>query len=143
MRKKMKKTGRNEPCPCGSGKKYKHCCLEKDREKETAPKPLDKKGMHYLKQAMEKELSKIHGNEFSQAEELVYDGWEALACDPREAKKCFERAIKLEPDLADAYNGLAEIAILRGNANANLCESLSHSPHAGERAGGAADLAFQ
>ncbi|MDI9370402.1 MAG: preprotein translocase subunit SecA, partial [Synergistota bacterium] len=21
-----KKTGRNEPCPCGSGKKYKHCC---------------------------------------------------------------------------------------------------------------------
>ena len=22
-----KKIGRNEPCPCGSGKKYKHCCL--------------------------------------------------------------------------------------------------------------------
>jgi hypothetical protein len=22
--------GRNEPCPCGSGRKYKHCCLEKD-----------------------------------------------------------------------------------------------------------------
>lgn len=21
------KTGRNEKCPCGSGKKYKHCCL--------------------------------------------------------------------------------------------------------------------
>lgn len=25
-----KKTGRNEKCPCGSGKKYKHCCLDKD-----------------------------------------------------------------------------------------------------------------
>lgn len=24
------KIGRNEPCPCGSGKKYKHCCLGKD-----------------------------------------------------------------------------------------------------------------
>ncbi|MBE6827822.1 MAG: preprotein translocase subunit SecA [Ruminococcaceae bacterium] len=24
--KKGKKVGRNEPCPCGSGKKYKHCC---------------------------------------------------------------------------------------------------------------------
>lgn len=24
------KIGRNEPCPCGSGKKYKHCCLLKD-----------------------------------------------------------------------------------------------------------------
>ncbi len=23
----MKKPGRNEPCPCGSGKKYKKCCL--------------------------------------------------------------------------------------------------------------------
>jgi hypothetical protein len=23
--------GRNETCPCGSGKKYKHCCMEKDR----------------------------------------------------------------------------------------------------------------
>ena len=23
------KVGRNEPCPCGSGKKYKQCCLEK------------------------------------------------------------------------------------------------------------------
>ncbi|MDP8223750.1 MAG: SEC-C metal-binding domain-containing protein [Candidatus Lernaella stagnicola] len=21
--------GRNDPCPCGSGKKYKNCCIEK------------------------------------------------------------------------------------------------------------------
>ena len=27
------KPGRNDPCPCGSGRKYKHCCLAKD----TAP----------------------------------------------------------------------------------------------------------
>ncbi|AMV70931.1 hypothetical protein JCM30471_27500 [Desulfuromonas carbonis] len=26
----MTKTGRNESCPCGSGKKYKKCCLDKD-----------------------------------------------------------------------------------------------------------------
>ncbi len=24
-----KKIGRNDPCPCGSGKKYKHCCMRK------------------------------------------------------------------------------------------------------------------
>jgi SEC-C motif len=24
-------TGRNDPCPCGSGRKYKHCCAPKDR----------------------------------------------------------------------------------------------------------------
>ncbi|WP_181942728.1 SEC-C metal-binding domain-containing protein, partial [Klebsiella pneumoniae] len=23
------KIGRNDPCPCGSGKKYKQCCLVK------------------------------------------------------------------------------------------------------------------
>ena len=26
------RTGRNDPCPCGSGKKYKKCCLAKDSE---------------------------------------------------------------------------------------------------------------
>lgn len=26
-----KKIGRNEPCPCGSGKKYKHCCMQKEQ----------------------------------------------------------------------------------------------------------------
>lgn len=37
------KTGRNDPCPCGSGKKYKKCCLAKDQEASarqmTAPPP--------------------------------------------------------------------------------------------------------
>jgi len=28
--------GRNEPCHCGSGSKYKHCCLEKDDAQATA-----------------------------------------------------------------------------------------------------------
>ncbi len=28
--------GRNEPCHCGSGRKYKHCCLEKDEAAEAA-----------------------------------------------------------------------------------------------------------
>jgi tetratricopeptide (TPR) repeat protein len=27
----MPKAGRNEPRPCGSGKKYKRCCLDKDQ----------------------------------------------------------------------------------------------------------------
>ncbi len=32
----MSKIGRNEPCPCGSGKKYKHCCLPKDEQAQAA-----------------------------------------------------------------------------------------------------------
>jgi preprotein translocase subunit SecA len=28
IRNKMDKVGRNDPCPCGSGKKYKNCCMK-------------------------------------------------------------------------------------------------------------------
>lgn len=33
------KVGRNDPCPCGSGKKYKKCCLEKDENVIVFPVP--------------------------------------------------------------------------------------------------------
>ncbi len=32
MKKKSMKIGRNEPCPCGSGRKYKNCCRNKKLE---------------------------------------------------------------------------------------------------------------
>jgi preprotein translocase subunit SecA len=31
LRRDMAKVGRNDPCPCGSGKKYKQCHLRTDR----------------------------------------------------------------------------------------------------------------
>ena len=34
VRNKDKKVGPNEPCPCGSGKKYKKCCMQKEKTKE-------------------------------------------------------------------------------------------------------------
>lgn len=34
------KVGRNDPCPCGSGKKYKHCCMGRDEEAATSPEDL-------------------------------------------------------------------------------------------------------
>ena len=39
--KERKKVGRNDPCPCGSGKKYKKCCLKKKeaREQKSAQSP--------------------------------------------------------------------------------------------------------
>ena len=35
----MAKTGRNDPCPCGSGKKDKKCCLTKDEDAAAALRP--------------------------------------------------------------------------------------------------------
>ena len=31
VRNAAKKVGPNDPCPCGSGKKYKKCCMQKDK----------------------------------------------------------------------------------------------------------------
>jgi hypothetical protein len=33
VRRAVPRIGRNEPCPCGSGKKYKRCCLASDQER--------------------------------------------------------------------------------------------------------------
>lgn len=40
VRRPMPKVGRNDPCPCGSGKKYKRCCAEKDAERAWDPSPM-------------------------------------------------------------------------------------------------------
>lgn len=37
-------TGRNDPCPCGSGKKYKQCCMLKQAEEQT----LQAKGRRFF-----------------------------------------------------------------------------------------------
>ena len=29
IRNRGEKAGRNDPCPCGSGKKFKNCCMRK------------------------------------------------------------------------------------------------------------------
>lgn len=68
-----------------------------------------------LKRVVEKNVLKALRERLADAKELVYDGWELLASDVREAKKCFSQAITLDPDLADAHNGLAEVALAKGD----------------------------
>jgi hypothetical protein len=53
LRRASEKVGRNDPCPCGSGKKYKKCCEPKDRAREASPyagmtmeEALDDPGRH-------------------------------------------------------------------------------------------------
>ncbi len=38
----MDKPGRNDPCPCGSGLKYKKCCAQKDAAAESARLAVNK-----------------------------------------------------------------------------------------------------
>lgn len=39
-------TGRNDPCPCGSGKKYENCCLPKDRAARAQNLEAERKPEH-------------------------------------------------------------------------------------------------
>ncbi|NOX79966.1 MAG: hypothetical protein GXP57_02535 [Deltaproteobacteria bacterium] len=49
----MTRIGRNEPCPCGSGRKYKQCCLQRHRESPAASP------MQRLKISLLSEIGKI------------------------------------------------------------------------------------
>jgi len=45
----IRKVGRNDPCPCGSGKKYKKCCMRKEEaaaEKKTAQSAAEKRAFN-------------------------------------------------------------------------------------------------
>ena len=57
-KKETKKIGRNEPCPCGSGKKYKKCCgkiiTEKTEDKKMA-------GIYHIKATLSDYSLKVRG----------------------------------------------------------------------------------
>ena len=70
--------GRNDPCHCGSGKKYKQCCLVKDEEKARAARakaaaeapvadaeaeaaPASRAPKHQTRQPWKKTATNTHG----------------------------------------------------------------------------------
>jgi hypothetical protein len=67
--------GRNDPCHCGSGKKYKQCCLAKDEETARAARakaaaeapaaqgaaPAHPGPKHQTRQPWKKTATNIHG----------------------------------------------------------------------------------
>lgn len=85
-----KQIGRNEPCPCKSGKKYKKCCLNKEN--------LD------LQQSIKEynELIKLDTN----CANTFYDRGLAkhLLGQYQEAIEDYDRAIALDPNYSYAFN---------------------------------------
>jgi hypothetical protein len=51
--------GRNAPCPCGSGKKYKHCCLSKHEAAEQAKDMTQANNLKEKERAQEKLVKQI------------------------------------------------------------------------------------
>ncbi len=52
----MAKIGRNEQCPCGSGRKYKHCCLVKE---QAGVQPKPQSAEQALKVSLKAEIAAI------------------------------------------------------------------------------------
>jgi hypothetical protein len=69
-----KRVGRNDPCPCGSGKKYKHCCMNKDLEAQRqsgqnpeAPSEQRQQEQERLAQSIEKTFALIRADRYTEA----------------------------------------------------------------------------
>jgi hypothetical protein len=64
MRRSVPRLGRNEPCHCGSGKKYKRCCYEKDQKRLHESSEVAGMTFDELEASMEEHLT---GEELDQA----------------------------------------------------------------------------
>lgn len=53
--------------------------------------------------------------DFDSMQDQVYDGWNSMASDPQVARFHFEQALKLDPALADAHNGLGDLSLLEND----------------------------
>ena len=63
------KTGRNEPCSCGSGKKYKQCCLQADQQSFNPAREINEELRQFLegKQLNSLEAMQAEAERFFQA----------------------------------------------------------------------------
>lgn len=69
------KVGRNDPCPCGSGKKYKKCCLDKTENVLPYQKYIDKSLEDYPKKNNNKgelDFYSIYKEEYINIDKLLY-----------------------------------------------------------------------
>jgi len=89
----MSKVGRNDPCPCGSGKKYKKCCEQKTAIQRRTFSNLSSQN---VKAGMEKisgmVSSKLGGHTISKVETEVPSLAERFSSSPPVKEKVGEKA---------------------------------------------------
>lgn len=91
-RTRLGETGRNDPCPCGSGKKYKKCHLATDEAAVATPVAAP------------------------DADELLATGWRLFEQRrPGAAEKSFRAALALRPDWSDALAGIGLARLQSGD----------------------------
>ena len=114
----MAKIGRNEPCPCGSGKKYKACCLSKDETAAiaAAPKAESRDDRRARRTAFNAELAEYDDDDdvdLAEHSNAVGDLINAGRID--EAEQAANDLVGRFPDVHDGYMWLAMIFEARGD----------------------------
>jgi hypothetical protein len=113
----MAKTGRNDPCPCGSGKKYKSCCLTNDeaaeRERLTAAvRPAGLRLPGVAEEFVGVPAAAWGDDELTDASNAVVDLVHAGKLD--EAEKTARDLLVRFPDEHDGYDRLGMVHEARG-----------------------------
>ena len=120
----MPKTGRNDPCPCGSGKKYKHCCLEKDLAAELAPAVRQRVALQdqkanqaaqrkdYQAELLESQATLDEAQALDAASNSVIDLIHAGRLD--EAEQAAQELLVRYPEVHDGYDRLGMVHEARG-----------------------------
>ena len=110
--KKTRKVGRNDPCPCGSGKKFKNCCFINDpiaRLKNNNASVIEQ--LQYLNKELEIKLAYCMTAATGEGDELNQDdfGWSssyAVVCELRED---FDSLLVIERAKEDAAKEVEEL----------------------------------
>jgi tetratricopeptide (TPR) repeat protein len=110
----MAKTGRNDPCPCGSGKKYKLCCLHKDEaaaraNAEAKQAAAAERAKNFL-EALDEQLA---DEDLDAASNAVVDLIHAGKLD--EAEVAANHLLVRFPEVHDGYDRLGMVAEARGD----------------------------
>ncbi len=112
----MAKTGRNDPCHCGSGKKYKRCCLEKDDAAASAAAQARQAASvartNALLDALEESLDPDFDG-LDEATNAVVDMIRAGKLD--EAEAAAHALLVRYPQVHDGYDRLGMVAEARGD----------------------------
>ena len=114
----MAKTGRNDPCHCGSGKKYKRCCEEKDEAASSAAAQAKAQASRArtdaLLGALEKEFYEPDPHDgLDEASNAVVDMVRAGKLD--EAEAAANDLLARFPEVHDGYDRLGMVAEARGD----------------------------
>ena len=110
----MAKIGRNDPCPCGSGQKYKRCCLPRD-EAAAAEARTRAQAAQSSAQSLIPPASRIVDDDdgLDDASNRVIDLIEAGRLD--EAEHAAQDLLARYPEVPDGLERIAMVAAARGD----------------------------